>query len=144
MSFPLRPSRRLLAVVSILVAIVASGAHAQSPSPSPEPPSPTVEPCDRAPSLGVMPQLIGGLDGLHERVEYPKAARDAGIEGQVYVKFWVGTEGGVLAPHVVESSDDALSEAALAAVRASRFRPGRNRDGEPICEKASLHVEFEL
>ena len=36
-----------------------------------------------------MPQLVGGLQSLQSKVEYPTMARRAGIEGRVTVQFVV-------------------------------------------------------
>ena len=90
-----------------------------------------------------MPQLIGGLESLQERVQYPALAREAGIEGQVVVQFVVNEEGEVEDATVLRSPDDLLSEAALAAVRQSRFEPGRN-GGAPVKVRFAVPVTFRL
>lgn len=90
-----------------------------------------------------MPQLIGGLQGLQDRVVYPQVAKDAGIEGQVIVQFIVNEAGRVEDPVVLRSPDDALSEAALAAVRESRFEPGRT-DGEAVKVRFAVPITFRL
>ena len=90
-----------------------------------------------------MPQLIGGLQGLQDRLVYPQVAKDAGIEGQVVVQFVVNEEGQVQDAVVLRSPDAALSEAALAAVRASTFEPGMV-DGEPVKVRFAVPVTFRL
>jgi len=90
-----------------------------------------------------MPQLIGGLAGLQERVQYPPLAREAGIEGQVVVQFVVNEEGRVEDPTVLRSPDDMLSEAALAAVRQARFEPGRD-GGEAVKVRFAVPITFRL
>jgi TonB family protein len=89
------------------------------------------------------PQLIGGLEGLQSRVEYPPLARGAGIEGQVIVQFVVNESGAVQDAVVLRSPDDILSEAALRAVRGSRFEPGRV-DGAPVKVRFAVPVTFRL
>ena len=91
----------------------------------------------------VMPELIGGLAALQERVEYPEFARRAGIEGQVVVQFVVTETGGVVDPVVLRSPHDMLTEASIAAVRGLRFEPGRE-DGEAVPVRFAVPVTFRL
>lgn len=91
----------------------------------------------------VQPELIGGLDSLMARVVYPEEARRAEIEGQVVIQFVVNEGGAVEAPTVLRSPDPLLSEAAIAAVRASRFTPG-TVDGELVRVRFALPVTFRL
>lgn len=91
----------------------------------------------------VQPRLLGGLDGLQARVVYPPLARQAGIEGQVIVQFVVNKEGRVEDATVLRSPDDMLSRAALEAVEASEFTPGR-QGGEPVSVRFAVPVTFRL
>ena len=89
------------------------------------------------------PELIGGLPALQARVEYPEFARRARIEGQVVVQFVVDERGNVVDPVVLRSPNDLLSEAALKAVRESRFTPGQQR-GRPVKVRFAVPVTFRL
>lgn len=112
----------------------------------PPPPPPTVESEDGIVdflSIEDAPKLIGGLEGLQARVEYPELARRAEIEGRVFIQFVVDEQGRVVDPVVVRSPSDLLSEAALKAVRESRFVPGQQR-GRPVKVRYSLPVTFVL
>ncbi|MGB3542898.1 energy transducer TonB [Rubrivirga sp.] len=91
----------------------------------------------------VQPELIGGLAALQAAVEYPEFARRAGIEGQVVVQFVVDERGNVVDPVVLRSPNELLSEAALEAVRASRFTPGQQR-GRPVKVRFAVPVTFRL
>ena len=91
----------------------------------------------------VQPELIGGLEALQERLVYPEAAKEAGVQGRVIVQFVIDEEGRVVDPVAVRSPSEAFSEAALAAVRQARFRPGRMR-GEPVKVRFSLPITFRL
>lgn len=93
--------------------------------------------------VDVMPELIGGLGKLQSRVAYPEGARRDGVEGTVVVEFVVDEAGRVTDPVVTQSPDPRLTEAALAAVRASRFTPGRHR-GRPVRVRFGLPVTFRL
>lgn len=89
------------------------------------------------------PELIGGMDALHEAVEYPKMARKGGIEGRVIVQFVVDEEGNVQDPRVIQGVHTLLDEAAIEAVEAQKFKPGKQR-GKPVKVRMSLPVTFRL
>ena len=91
----------------------------------------------------VQPELIGGLEGLQQSVEYPEAARRAGVEGRVIVQFVVDERGRVVDPVVVRSPSPLLSDAALDAVRQARFRPGSDA-GEAVKVRFALPITFRL
>ncbi|MEM1117289.1 MAG: energy transducer TonB [Bacteroidota bacterium] len=121
-----------------------------APTPPPTvdaPPPPPPEPEPTEPEIfevaEVQPELIGGLPGLQERVEYPEFARRAGIEGQVVVQFVVDERGNVVDPVVLRSPNDLLSEAAVKAVQESRFTPGQQR-GRPVKVRFAVPVTFRL
>ena len=117
------------------------------PPGEPPPPPPPPEPEPTEPEIfevaEVQPELIGGLEELQKNVEYPDFARRAGIEGRVIIQFVVDERGNVVDPVVARSPNDALSEAALAAVRKAKFRPGQQR-GRPVKVRFSLPVTFRL
>lgn len=91
-----------------------------------------------------MPQLIGGIAGLQERVVYPDLQRRAGVEGRALIGFVVGEDGTVEDPQVIRSSgNDGLDQAALAAVLPSRFTPGR-QGGEAVRVRFVVPITFRL
>lgn len=90
-----------------------------------------------------MPELIGGLQELQSKIQYPEAARRAGIEGRVYVQFIVNEEGQVENPQVVRGIGGGADEEALRAVREAEFRPGMQR-GRPVRVQYSLPIVFQL
>jgi TonB family protein len=91
----------------------------------------------------VQPELIGGLEGVQERLVYPSDARAEGVQGRVVVQFVVDEEGRVTDPVVARSPDERLSEAALAAVRGAEFTPGMQR-GQPVKVRFALPITFQL
>lgn len=113
---------------------LSTGSFEATPPSTPDGPFEVVE---------VQPELIGGLEALQARVVYPEAARIDGAEGQVIIQFVVGTDGLTRDLEVLRSPDERLSEAALEAVRASRFKPGRN-GGKPVAVRFALPVTFRL
>lgn len=85
-----------------------------------------------------MPQLLTGGGGtaivtaIQQHLEYPAAARAAGVTGRVYVRFVVGADGQVHDAQVLQGLGHGCDEAALAAVRQlPEFRPGR-QNGCPV------------
>jgi TonB family protein len=59
--------------------------------------------------------------------EYPGSLRDAGLEGTVVVEGRIGTDGFASDLMVVSDVHPALASAAVQAVRAERWEPGRVR-----------------
>ena len=73
------------------------------------------------------PQFLSGPD-----LVYPPAARAAGIEGHVVVRYDVTAAGTVANPRIVESEPaGTFDAAALTALSRWRFRP-RIDDGQPV------------
>ncbi|MDX1672500.1 MAG: TonB family protein [Balneolaceae bacterium] len=90
-----------------------------------------------------MPELIGGLKWIQERIKYPAQARMAGIEGRVIIQFIVSEEGKVLHPRVIRGIGGGCDEEALRVVKKARFRPGRQRD-LPVKVQFAIPVIFKL
>ncbi|MEX1212447.1 MAG: M56 family metallopeptidase [Balneolaceae bacterium] len=90
-----------------------------------------------------MPELIGGLGDLQAKVVYPEQAREAGVEGRVYVQFVVNETGDVESPRVIRGIGSGADEEALRVVREAKFEPGKQR-GEPVNVQYSLPIVFEL
>ena len=115
--------------------------------PSLPPPADEPEPEPEEPEIFVIvenpPELIGGLEGLQQRIQYPELARRAGIEGTVFVQFVVDEQGNVQDPVCVRDPGGQTCEEALRAVRTSKFKPGRQR-GQPVKVRFSLPVKFTL
>lgn len=90
-----------------------------------------------------MPELIGGMEELQGKINYPDEARKAGIEGQVVVQFIVNEEGQVEDPEVVRGIGGGADEEALRVVQEAEFEPGMQR-GEPVRVQYSLPIIFRL
>jgi len=74
--------------------------------------------CTKQPAPVFTPKLVKAVE-----VIYPDTARVAGIEGVVYVKATIGTDG-LVKSAVVDSSDNALLDAAaIEAVLQYEFTP---------------------
>ncbi len=115
------------------------------PPPADGPPSPPAETLEPEVFYVVeqRPELIGGLEGLQERVVYPLMAKQAGIEGKVLVQFIVDERGRVLEPAAVRCPDESLCAEAVRVVQDSAFEPGLQR-GRPVKVRLTLPVDFKL
>lgn len=89
------------------------------------------------------PELVGGMSALQESISYPETAKEAGIQGRVIVQFIVDEDGNVTNPKVIRGVHEALNQAALDAVTAQEFEPGKQR-GEAVKVQMSLPVTFQL
>lgn len=90
-----------------------------------------------------MPELIGGISGLQQKINYPEMARKAGVEGRVIVQFEVTKEGNVANPRVLQGIGAGCDKEALRVVKEAKFKPGKQR-GKPVRVKMSLPITFSL
>jgi TonB family protein len=113
------------------------------PQSLPPPPSPPPPPPGGYEVVEEMPELIGGIEALVDRLVYPEDARAEGIEGRVLVQFIVDEQGIPYDIRVVSAIGGGCDEAAAGAVALSRFKPGR-QDGQPVKVRMVLPVQFRL
>jgi protein TonB len=75
------------------------------------------------------PAPIGGMAAIQKHLVYPESARKAGLEGEVVVIAVVkadGTLGDVRIDKGLE--DEGMNRAAMEAVKAVKWKPGKQRD----------------
>jgi TonB family protein len=89
------------------------------------------------------PKLVGGLQGLFEKVEYPQQAKQNGIGGKVLIGLIVRPDGGVSNLRVVESAHPLLDREAMRVIGQTRFEPGL-KSGAAVPVKAVMPVAFQL
>ena len=90
-----------------------------------------------------MPQPIGGLQGIQQKIKYPEIAKRAGVEGKVFVRAFVDEEGNVVNAEVIKGIGAGCDEAALEAILKTKFTPGKQR-GKPIKVQVTVPVLFKL
>jgi protein TonB len=90
-----------------------------------------------------MPSPIGGLKAIYSKISYPAIAKKAGIEGKVYVIAYVNENGGVDDVKVLKGIGGGCDEAAIRAVRSTKFTPGKVK-GAPVKVKVALPIVFKL
>ena len=110
------------------------------------PPKEVVEETDESTyfvAVEEMPEIIGGLRGIQEKIKYPEIALRARVEGKVYVKAFVDEKGNVVDAEVVKGIGAGCDEAALEAILKTKFTPGKQR-GKPVKVEITIPVQFKL
>ena len=81
---------------------------------------------------------------LSELLVYPELAKEAGIEGKVYVKAFINVKGIVKSARIERGvPNTGLDEAALKAVKKSRWYPARQRD-KKVGVWITIPIDFSL
>ena len=111
------------------------------------PPPPREEKKDEEPTYFVaveeMPEPIGGIAAIQAKIVYPEIAKRAGVEGRVYINAFVDEHGNVTKAVVLKGIGAGCDEAALKAVKETKFKPGRQR-GKAVKVQVSVPVIFKL
>ncbi len=116
------------------------------PLPRPnKPPKPNIDLSDEEfiDVPGELPQPVGGLKTIQEKVHYTEIARRAGVEGTVYIQAKINKNGDVVNATVIKGLGAGLDEEALNAVKLTKFVPGKQR-GKPVNVKMTIPVKFVL
>lgn len=90
-----------------------------------------------------MPEPIGGIQAIQSKIVYPEIAKRAGVEGRVYILAFVDENGNVTKAEVIKGIGAGCDEAALDAVKKTKFKPGKQR-GKPVKVQVSIPVVFKL
>jgi TonB family protein len=90
------------------------------------------------------PVPVGGFAVLQQHVVYPELAVRAGVEGRVTINTLIDVDGQVTETKVVQSlGSNGCDEAAIAAIRAVKWKPAMNRD-QPVKVWISVPIDFKL
>lgn len=90
-----------------------------------------------------MPEPIGGIKGIQDKIVYPEIAKRAGVEGKVYVLAYVDETGTVTKVKLIKGIGAGCDEAAINAVWQTKFKPGKQR-GKPVKVQVSIPIVFKL
>lgn len=95
-----------------------------------------------------LPKMEGGVNGLlqylAENTKYPPTARDAGIQGIVYVRFVIKADGSLGETYILRSVHPTLDEEALRVVKGMpNWEPGL-KYGKPADVYFNLPIRFTL
>ena len=90
------------------------------------------------------PEPIGGFNAIQKKLVYPEIARKAGVEGRVTVQAQIDVNGDVIRTKVVQSlGPNGCDEAAIAAIKAVKWKPAKQRD-RPVKVWIAVPVDFRL
>ena len=90
-----------------------------------------------------MPVPVGGLPAIYKLIEYPTMAKKVGVQGKVYILAFINENGIVDDVKVVKGIGAGCDEAAIEAIKKTRFIPGES-SGKPAKVKTSLQINFKL
>lgn len=90
-----------------------------------------------------MPEPIGGIAAIQSKIVYPEIAKRAEVEGKVYVLAFVDENGDVTKAKILKGLGAGLDEAALNAIKETKFKPGKQR-GKPVKVQVSIPIVFKL
>ncbi len=94
-------------------------------------------------AVETMPEIIGGFASIQEKIVYPELAKLAGIEGKVYILAFIDGNGEVASARIIKGIGAGCDEAALNAVKQTKFTPGRQR-GKPVKVQVTVPIVFKL
>lgn len=89
------------------------------------------------------PVPIGGYGEIQRNIMYPWRAQKAGLEGTVVIHSLVNIKGKVVATRVLKGTHPLLDDAAIEAVKRTRFRAAQI-EGEPVAMWISIPINFRL
>jgi len=90
-----------------------------------------------------MPEPVGGLETIIKKIVYPSLAKQQNIQGKVYLLVYVNEKGTVDDVKVVRGLGMGCDDAAIDAVKKSKFTPGQDK-GQNVKVKLSIAITFKL
>jgi protein TonB len=89
----------------------------------------------------VMPAPIGGIEGIVKKINSMGLMRSTKVEGKVYLLAYINSNGEIDDVKVVRGIGGGCDEAAVEAVKRTKFTPGEN-GGKSIKVKMTLAISF--
>ena len=95
-----------------------------------------------------MPEFPGGQEALLtylvKKVEYPKEAMDAKVEGNVYISFIVERDGKISEVKALRGIGGGCDEEAVRVVKSMpKWKPGK-QNGKPVRVRYNMPIRFKL
>lgn len=91
----------------------------------------------------VMPEPVGGLATIQNKVKYTEIAKRIGLEGIVYIEALIDENGNVIDSKIIKKIGGGLDQEALNAVASTKFHPGLQR-GKPVKVRITIPIKFVL
>lgn len=89
------------------------------------------------------PFPVGGMTAIAKNIVYPADAKKNGVEGKVFVRAIISETGIVKSAEIERGAHKLLNEAALDAVRKTKFEPGE-KEGKKIEAQVVIPIMFKL
>jgi periplasmic protein TonB len=86
---------------------------------------------------------VGGSAAIMKKISYPIEASTKKVEGKVYLLVYVNEKGDVDDVKVVKGIGSGCDEAAVSAVKRTKFSPGMEK-GAAVKTKVSMPIQFKL
>lgn len=137
------PSDEVLEDIEIGETEIDVNAEMQAPPPPKEDKKIVEEEPQYFVAVEEMPEPIGGILAIQQKIIYPEIAKRAGVEGKVYVLAFVDENGDVRDAKIIKGIGAGCDEAALDAVKKTKFKPGKQR-GKAVRVQVSIPVVFKL
>ncbi len=90
-----------------------------------------------------MPNPIGGIEAIQNKIVYPPKAKKAGVEGRIFIRAYIDENGNVAKTEILKGIDDECDEVAAQAVKSTKFIPGKQR-GKAVKVQVSVPILFKL
>lgn len=94
-------------------------------------------------SADVMPEPIGGMKSIQEKIIYPDSAKKNGIEGKVFLTAFINEVGNVVSVKIIKGIGYGCDDAALSAVHQTKFNPAK-LNGKPVKVQITIPIVFKL
>jgi len=94
-------------------------------------------------SVNEMPEPIGGMKSIQEKILYPDSAKKNGIEGKVFLTAFINEVGNVVSVKIIKGIGYGCDDAALTAVHQTKFTPGK-QSGKTVKTQVSIPIVFKL
>lgn len=94
-------------------------------------------------NLDKFPEPIGGIEAMTKNVVYPVSAKEAGIQGKVFVKAIIDENGNVTETSIIKSVNEDCDKAAMGAIKKTKFTPGI-KENKPVKAEVTIPVMFKL
>jgi len=91
----------------------------------------------------VMPEVVGGMYSIQEKIVYPELAKRTGIQGKVFVLASIDENGDVKETKIIKGIGGGCDEAAMNAIKHVKFVPGK-KEGKPVKVQVTIPIVFKL
>jgi TonB family protein len=132
-----------IAAIMLLVLLAGCGENAKGPEKQGNPTSASSQSSQEVPPADFV--NVDKEPTLLKRAEpvYPELAKKAGLEGKVWVKIWVDTEGRPKEVKIMKSDSDVFNQVTLDAAKQFLFTPAYI-NGKPVSVWVSVPFAYKL